>query len=463
MKLSLNLLENISRSSRSWKIFLGAHEVGLLQGAVHASFHLFEANAADTMVVTCANGLEAFLLKARTCLNIAEPKKDDVDLSHFYEMEYSRSRRQSEINEEAVKVRLSPFPQARLPARSNSEDVNRGRGTRLDRQATFAACLIQELFYDPRAKALDPDRHPRPELEPHSSVDATPTTKQVVVAEEDADLASFYEMDRRSSRRQSEINEEAVKVGLSFLPRRTATNVSALARPRAARPHALSAVVIQHAPHSLVSQALFYDPRAKELDPDRHPRPELEPHNHVDAVLGFFSGLLAPKAAADDTDLAHFYEQEHSKSRRQSEINEEAVKVRRESDRQPRRRTQACSEPHSRVTSTLCGRCTPPPSRPAQSPLDLPCRRRRLSTTRVRRSSTPSATRAPTLSPTWTLSAPHPRRGRARASCAERWPQKANRSVVTMLASGQGSLHTDPVRSRFVRPRISLCDLCVLL
>jgi len=133
------------------------------------------------------------------------------------------------------------------------------------------------------------------------------------VAEEDADLASFYEMDRRSSRRQSEINEEAVK-------------------------------------------ALFYDPRAKELDPDRHPRPELEPHNHVDAVLGFFSGLLAPKAAADDTDLAHFYEQEHSKSRRQSEINEEAVKAAfydpRAKELDPERHPRPDLEPHVDTVGT---------------------------------------------------------------------------------------------------------------
>lgn len=101
----------------------------------------------------------------------------------------------------------------------------------------------QELFFDPRAKELDPDRHPRPELEPHNSVDATPTTKQVVVSEdadEDADLASFYEMERRSSRRQSEINEEAAKVSAGAVPQYpppASTATSLLVIPPARHPY----------------------------------------------------------------------------------------------------------------------------------------------------------------------------------------------------------------------------------
>ena len=42
---------------------------------------------------------------------------------------------------------------------------------------TLRPVPTQAAFYDPRAKELDPDRHPRPDLEPHvDTVSSTPTT-----------------------------------------------------------------------------------------------------------------------------------------------------------------------------------------------------------------------------------------------------------------------------------------------
>ena len=140
-------------------------------------------------------------------------------LSEYYEQERKLSHQQSEINEEAIKA----------------------------------------LFHDPRAKQLDPERHPREELEPEYAVDATPTLSSAL---DDTGLTGFYEQERKSSRRQSEINEEAIKAAARH---RTCLRTPHLASPLA------SALRLKRRKARLAwtAQALFHDPRAKQLDPER--------------------------------------------------------------------------------------------------------------------------------------------------------------------------------------------------
>ena len=94
-------------------------------------------------------------------LTRSKARKAPSNLHEFYEEERESSRRQSEINEEAIKVRppTRPLMHHRRQCSPTHDSYERSR-----------CLLLQALFHDPRAKKLDPSCHPRPDLEPNLEV-----------------------------------------------------------------------------------------------------------------------------------------------------------------------------------------------------------------------------------------------------------------------------------------------------